>query len=426
MSYFRMIDFCGKGLPMVFSGKRSADCVTSWILLPAITTGLKSSPKSNSYPHLLASDQCANGIAFAMTTILSGVHQVTPAWLTELFHRKGLLGEGRVNAVQVIGSGATTVSQFFFLRVSYLAADSNAPKRLFLKIPTPAVPWANKEVEFYRLLAPEMQRVEADRHPLFPICYAVSYAPETNHSHLLLEELSATHFTDQGPMPPSRPLCALVVEAYARLHAFWWEHPWLGERAGERLSEAAIEGFLATARTRFTDFVGVAGHALNPEQHRVLTTVVSAWPARRRARVVAGRGVTLVHRDPHPLNFLYPYNTEKDIIKLIDWQSWRVDTGTDDLAYLMACHWPLAQESTLEQELLQHYHRHLASGGVQHYTWDDCWYDYRASIIRCLFFLMIAWSPAQWAKGVWWGRLQRALAAYDRWRCADLWAESGG
>ena len=68
--------------------------------------------------------------------------------------------------------------------------------------------------------------------------------------------------------------------------------------------------------------------------------VASAWPRRRRDRVIRAQGVTIVHRDPHPLNLLYPLDSASRSVKLIDWQSWRVDTGTDDLDYLMAFHYP--------------------------------------------------------------------------------------
>lgn len=80
----------------------------------------------------------------------------------------------------------------------------------------------------------------------------------------------------------------------------------------------------------------------------------------------------------------------RQTVKLIDWQSWRVNTGTDDLAYLMACHWPLAELEKVEQALLQRYHRQLIEQGVKQSSWEDCLYDYQALIVRCLFFLMVA------------------------------------
>jgi hypothetical protein len=74
----------------------------------------------------------------------------------------------------------------------------------------------------------------------------------------------------------------------------------------------------------------------------------------------------------------------------------------------------------LERDLLGRYHRRLIKFSVQDYAWDECEYDYRASIIRCLFFLLNAWSPAQWTSGIWWPRIQRGLGAFHEWGCEGL------
>lgn len=224
-------------------------------------------------------------------------------------------------------------------------------------------------------------------------------------------------------MPPAQQHCEQVIEAYALLHAYWWEHPRLGQDIGVLLTAEVIETFLSRAAQKFRDFADFMGNRLSKVDYQTLAQIVSAWPVRRAKRLVAGKGITLVHRDPHPLNFLYPRDIQKGVVKLIDWQSWRVDAGTDDLAYLMACHWPFEQRHQLEFDLLNRYHRRLVALGVKDYDWDDCRYDYRASIIRCLFFLMYAWSPAQWETGAWWCRIKRGLEAFSQWDCGTLLSE---
>lgn len=358
-----------------------------------------------------------------MTEVLTDVQQITPTWLTALFRRKGFTEMSPVIDVKVVESKSTNVSQVYFLYLSYANYKSELPSRLFLKIPYPGQTWGNKEVEFYTILAPTMRTTSPDYMWLFPHCYDVAFSPEAKCSHLLLEDLSATHFTNQHPMPPTRRLCELVIDAYASFHAYWWEHPWLGQQVGELLTEATITEFLALAQTKLTNFVDTVGPELETQQLATLQRIAFAWPKRRTERVLQGQGITIVHRDPHPLNFLYPHNNQKHTVKLIDWQSWRVDTGTDDLAYLMACHWPLEEQSVLERALVERYHQQLTNQCIEGYDWDDCLYDYRASIIRCLFFLLIAWSPTQWKQGTWRKRVQRGLAAYERWNCAELWDE---
>lgn len=360
----------------------------------------------------------------ATNRVLTSIEEATPEWLTALFRQKEILHKGRVSDVQIEGTISTNVSQAYFLQLTYADATGHAPARLFVKIPNPDPRRpADKEVEFYTRVAPEMLRHSNNRQQLFPTCYDVGYAPATNQSHLLLEDLSATHFTHQGLMPPDIQLCESVIDAYGYLHAWWWEHAWLDQRFGGFLTEEVYHQFLAIAQAKQAEFAQAVGDAANADHRLALEAIASAWPAHRRQRVMAGVGVTLVHRDPHPRNFLYPFDRETHGVKLIDWQSWRVDTGTDDLAYLMACHWPPVEVAELKQELLKRYHAQLIEHGVGQYSWHDCWYDYRASVIRCLFFLLVAWSPAQWAGGVWWQRVQRGLATFERLQCADLLAD---
>jgi thiamine kinase-like enzyme len=161
------------------------------------------------------------------------------------------------------------------------------------------------------------------------------------------------------------------------------------------------------------------GDRLSTRRRALLDRVFTTWPQKQVDRLVGGRGITLVHRDTHPLNFLYPKNEEVDTVRIVDWQSWRVDTGTDDLAYMMACHWYPHYRATLERPLLKRYHQGLLRDGVEEYRWEQCWYDYRASVIRCLFFLLASWKPERPAT-MWWDRLEKGLLAFKDLNCAEL------
>lgn len=356
-----------------------------------------------------------------MADPITTINQVTPAWLTKLLREKGYLRQGVVTNIQTIElSKRNSIIYHLVVAHSDNTKPRSAPTRFVLKLPHPDFAWDHKEVEFYNTIVPLMLKAyPGDDLPVLR-CYDAVYSAATKRSHLLLEDVSSTHFTTAGLMPPTLGHCQQVVEAYAFFHAYWWEHPHLGHDIGELLTEAAIDSFLTEAQAKFQDFVDVMGQRLVKMQRDALEAVVSAWPMRRRQRLVQGQGVTLVHRDPHPLNFLYPHDPTQSTVKLIDWQSWRVDTGIDDLAYLMACHWPLEQRVSLERNLLRRYHRQLVAFGVENYSWADCQYDYRASVIRCLFFLMVAYSPAQLEGETWWNRIERGLETFQQWDCADL------
>ena len=352
--------------------------------------------------------------------ILSNVDELTPQWLTACLGRTLALNGNYAREIEVVRTRKTTISSAYFLQVRYAVPTAQLPSRLFLKLPVSGQSLDREEIEFYRVLVPAMAGAFSGRTSPFLRCFDAAYAAHPERSHLLLEDLSLTHFTNEAQTMPAPAQRQAVMEAYARFHAFWWEHDWLGTQVGHYLTDAAIDGFIQTAQAKLATLRQIAGDELPAYQSVILAAVARAWPTRRRTRVVAGQGVTIVHRDPHPLNFLYPNEPTVDSVKLIDWQSWRIDTATDDLAYLMACHWPLTEQPELEQTLLAHYWQSLDAAGVQGYGWDDLLYDYRASIIRCLFFLLIAWSPTKWAGGSWQRRVRLGMEAFERWECGAL------
>lgn len=82
-----------------------------------------------------------------MTIVLTNIQQVTPEWLTNLFRQKGLLDENRVSDIQITASNATRVSEVYFLQIGYLFAATDAPRRLFIKLPKPDKEWWDKEID---------------------------------------------------------------------------------------------------------------------------------------------------------------------------------------------------------------------------------------------------------------------------------------
>jgi len=314
-----------------------------------------------------------------MSSVIAEAEQITPDWITGVLQNKGLISD----AVFVTSVNCKETTQInctaYHLAVSYSAESvHSAPSRLFLKIPHPDFDRSNKEVEFYETIVPVML-ASAANWP-FLSCYDAAYSAATGQAHLLFEDLSETHFTLNGLMPAAQNHREQVIDAYARLHSFWWEHPRLGQDIGELLTEETINDFLDVVQNRFHRLAQDMGEDLLKAERDILESVAIAWPARRRKRIIEGKGITLVHRDPHPRNFLYPKDRASGTVKLIDWQSWRADTGTDDVAYLMAFHWPFEARVELEFDLVKRYYEQLVKFGVKDYTWDDCWYDYRRTL----------------------------------------------
>jgi hypothetical protein len=214
---------------------------------------------------------------------------------------------------------------------------------LFLKIAKPGFDAAvsarvgKTEVEFYTTV------VHAMHDPATVRCYDAAYAPETGKSHVLLEDLSDTHFQTEWPLPPTQQHCEAVMECMATFHAFWWEHPRLGKDIGRLpTAEARKEGIVDTHR-RVRDFIDFLGDRLSGDRRhaydKILVSPPSFWDRHRGTRLSERKAFTLAHGDAHVWSFLYPRDAATDHVRIIDWQFWHLGVGTDDLAYMMALHW---------------------------------------------------------------------------------------
>jgi thiamine kinase-like enzyme len=129
--------------------------------------------------------------------------------------------------------------------------------------------------------------------------------------------------------------------------------------------------------------------------------------------------MTIVHGDAHVWNCFLPNAGTAGTPKLFDWDGWRLDYATDDLAYQMALHWYPALRREREQHLLDVYHGELEQRGVTGYDRRALQDDYRLSVLwTCMtpVWQHAAGIPA-W---IWWSHLARIHLAVEDLRCREL------
>jgi hypothetical protein len=354
-----------------------------------------------------------------MENLITTPEQVTPEWLTGVLGGNGFLKHGKVVSVQNRLTKTLPLSVVSRLEVGYSPdAPASAPSQLFLKFSRPDLPQASsselngKEVEFYRTIAGEMGGPHLVR------CYDAAFSSESGRSHLLLDDLSDTHFQPESPLPPPKLYCELSMECMAHLHAFWWEHPQLGKSIGKLFNERELSDFVGEVEKNVVSFIAFLGDRLSVERRkiygRLLASKYKVW-----GRLTEVAGLTVTHGDAHWWNLLYPRDPDRHRVCLFDWQLWHVDVGTRDLAFMVALGGYSERMAAMEQNLIRRYHDSLIARGVGNYTWDDCWNDYRWSALRNLNVPVIQWSQGRSA-GLWWGNLERAMLAYEELRCYEL------
>ncbi|MDQ3703474.1 MAG: aminoglycoside phosphotransferase family protein [Chloroflexota bacterium] len=272
-----------------------------------------------------------------------------------------------------------------------------------------------KEVCFYSVLAPAMPEVPTVR------CFDAKYDPGSGKGHLLLEDLSQTHYVPPRRYPPPEPVCTQAIDVLARLHAHWWMDPRLGTEIGRRPDYGAPGGWADTAGRAVTAFLAFLGDRLSTDRRRQYARLLAFVPAYARLRGAGPQ--TLVHQDAHWRNFLYPREPASDTTRLFDWQSWNAGVPAADLAYLIAWHWSPAPQLELIERLVRRYHDGLVRHGVTGYDRRQCWDAFRLAVIRAPLGPASGWSswgspddpPSKWLP-----RVESAFVLFDALRCQEL------
>jgi hypothetical protein len=339
------------------------------------------------------------------------------AHLTKALRKVGALGGGSVRHVALEKSFATVLSHIFQLRLTYDGAAVEAPASLILKAGLPSRaggPWigGRHEVAFYTEVAAAM-------HPGYvPRCFSAHWSPDTGAWDLLFEDLSESHFVaTQWPVPPTFAQCESIIRARARFHAAWWDDARLGVTVGTWQDAGEGEQLVA----KYASFADYLGDRLSAERRELYGQLFDAAP-RLTARYRSRRDMTIIQGDSHVWNCFLPKAGSTDDARLFDWDAWRINVGSNDLAYMMAVHWYPDLRHRFERHLLDCYHDELMARGVRDYDRRALQEDYRLSV------LWQATTPIwQHAAGIppliWWNNLERIHLAVSDLGCRDLIAD---
>jgi len=356
-----------------------------------------------------------------MPHVLTSIDQATPLWLTGVLHHSGHLPEGEVRSLSVTREFTEQLGSIsYFLAVTYSDdATPGAPSRLFLKLPRPnpapeSTAWAGeKEIHLYQAFLPHQRDL-----PIIQ-CYDAIYDADLRKYHLLLDDLSDTHDQPAWHLEIAARYITQTVDCLSQFHAYWWEHPRLSAIAGALPDAATMQAEIQRLQDAFAGFADVAGDRLSAQDRRIYEAVLAALPALWRHRTNP-RGQTLVHGDAHFWNFLYPRDPERHHTCMLDWQLSHTCPGTQDLAYAIVLRYP-HRTPAIEYDLIKRYYDRLLLHGVQNYSWEACWDDYRRQAAEQVLFPLRFWMNGL-PTDFWSIFLHRPLAAFRELGCAEVLA----
>jgi len=306
--------------------------------------------------------------------------QVTPAWLTDCFSKKGIVDAASVASLSYESIGAGMVGDSIRFTLSYDDNGRAGPATLVGKFPAEdqtsretgvALGLYLNEVGYYR----ELSHTVAVRTP-HPYYAAINEA--TGDFLLLLEDL--------GPARGGNQLkgCSLedaehVMRQAAALHGPRWNDPalrsieWLNARPRHLKT---MQGIFPAALRKFQErYDGI----LEPDLMAVCTRFgekVGDFCALEFERFC------VIHGDLRLDNLLFDILGEQEPLAVLDWQTAARAMGMVDVGYFLGAGIQSELRRAHERDLIRLYLDELRRHGVTDYGWDNAWTDYRRGMLQ--------------------------------------------
>jgi len=240
------------------------------------------------------------------------------------------------------------------------------------------------EMRFYRDLLPRMPMNA-------PRCWFAASDAGSHQSIVVMEDLvpRCVRFC-RAQLPHSYAQAEAFLEAMARWHAAWWDHPALADEGELGWVGQTFDEFGWIYANRYLQAEVWAQCMQAPRGQAVAAALRdrermhAALRALESTRASAVR--TLVHGDTHPGNL---YLEPDDRPGFLDAQV-RRSPWVQDVAYHLTASLDLLDRPQWEEALLAHYLRCLSEHGVAHPpSFQAAWDAYRNELVYGLFIFLV-------------------------------------
>lgn len=286
--------------------------------------------------------------------------------------------------VEQVGAGVGIASLLYRVAVAY--GNGDGPSSVIVKLPTvdegtrmvvSIFDFYQKECRFYSEMAA--------RTPVnTPGMYHVDVDLESGDFVIVMEDLQATRLVDQIEGCTLAEAVA-AVETLARIHATWWEGgpieqiDWLPQPQDSPYPEA-LSGQVAASwpnvMADHSDLVSPEIAALGERMPGLIPDLMTR---------LSQPPTTLVHGDYRLDNLMFAADAVEPMT-VIDWQICLRGRPSYDLGYFMSQSLDPAMRREHERHLLDRYLAVLREHGVDDYTADELWDDYRLGILYCFVY----------------------------------------
>lgn len=321
--------------------------------------------------------------------------ELSVGWLTDVLRASGGLGPDSTVAsftTEPVGEGVGMHGVLVRVNLTYHGDGdgpaTDAPASLIAKFPTTvagnrAVAMAfrlyEREIRFYLDIEPKVE-VSAPR------CYAGEIDPATGDAVLLLEDLGAYTMGDQVAGCTADEAIT-ILDAVVGLHAQFW-----GKTVGDPVLASVpavddtfqIDGIADGTAAGWDPCMTLFGDVVADEIKTSRDQFIANVPGLHRR--MGQRQQTVVHGDLRLDNMMFGTRPGQRPVVLLDW-SLVTTCGLHDVAYLVTQNVTTDERRQHVSRIIEHYHRRLVELGVQDYSLEQCWDDYKLSALQ-----LYAWA----------------------------------
>lgn len=280
------------------------------------------------------------------------------------------------------GEGVGILGELARLRLAY-ADGFDGPDTLVAKCQSPspenqfiaqAMGFYEREINFYNQVADSLSiRVPTALH--------AECGDGGLPFVLLLEDIAGARCPDQieGITVDE---ATKILSVVAELHAAFWDSPRLAEMTWlPPMNNPMYQGGLPLALEKLPAFTERFGERIGDEMMAAIATACHHYV--ELLHYVADRDhLTFTHTDCRAENYLFGGSAGDDAVTMIDFQLSTRHYGPWDVANLLAGSLDADVRRANETSLVEGYHAALVERGVTGYSLDQCWDDYRMSLMQ--------------------------------------------
>jgi hypothetical protein len=318
-------------------------------------------------------------------TAVETADAITPEWTTAVLEQNGVPATVRRVTTEPVGTGQMGSCHRLF--IDYAAGDG--PDRLIVKLPATDAASRAAGLLGYRCETTFYREVANRVHVNTPQCYLAAMNERGDGFTLVLEDLAPARTGDQIAGCSVDQARAAAVNV-AGLHAPTWNDPCLREL------DWLIPDLTANAEFAAPFVMGATEQFLD----RYVVTRDTALTLHRFAERfedwATGRSepFALLHSDYRLDNLLFGQSDARPVVA-VDWQVVMVGSPLRDVAFLVSTGLSAEHRRAGEREIVDRYHQRLVELGVDGYSAQRCWEDYRYGLFQGPFITVLGAFVAQ-------------------------------